>query len=109
MFVSMCIVALTFGVINQSQSSVVNHLQKKEVPVTKTIYTCPMHPEIVSNKPGKCPICKMELVKKEISTKDFAKLVYTCSMHPIVMSAKPGKCPICKMGLVKKSAMNMKM
>jgi Cu(I)/Ag(I) efflux system membrane fusion protein len=51
----------------------------------------------------------MELVKKEISTKDFAKLVYTCSMHPIVMSDKPGKCPICKMGLVKKSTIKKKM
>jgi rubrerythrin len=74
---------------------------------TKVIYTCPMHHEIVSDKPGKCPICKMELVKKEISAKDFAKLAYTCSMHPIVMSDKPGKCPICKMNLVKKSAVKM--
>jgi membrane fusion protein, copper/silver efflux system len=27
-----------------------------------TRYTCPMHPQIVSNEPGICPICKMELV-----------------------------------------------
>lgn len=26
-------------------------------------YTCPMHPEIVSNKPGKCPKCGMALVE----------------------------------------------
>lgn len=26
-----------------------------------TVYTCPMHPEIVSDKPGNCPICKMKL------------------------------------------------
>lgn len=25
-------------------------------------YTCPMHPEVVSDKPGKCPKCGMELV-----------------------------------------------
>ena len=29
------------------------------------VYTCPMHPEIISDKPGSCPICKMALVKKE--------------------------------------------
>ncbi len=28
-------------------------------------YTCPMHPEIVENKPGVCPKCGMELVEKE--------------------------------------------
>lgn len=27
-----------------------------------TIYTCPMHPEIRSPTPGKCPICGMDLV-----------------------------------------------
>ncbi|MCY7409377.1 MAG: hypothetical protein LH473_03830 [Chitinophagales bacterium] len=27
-------------------------------------YTCPMHPEVNSDKPGKCPKCGMELVKK---------------------------------------------
>ena len=26
-------------------------------------YTCPMHPEIVSDQPGKCPICGMNLEK----------------------------------------------
>ena len=29
------------------------------------IYTCSMHPQIKSDKPGKCPICGMTLVKKE--------------------------------------------
>jgi len=31
-------------------------------PAAKQLYTCPMHPEIVTNQPGKCPICEMELV-----------------------------------------------
>lgn len=29
----------------------------------KAVYTCTMHPEIQSDKPGDCPKCGMELVK----------------------------------------------
>ena len=31
---------------------------------TKDIYTCTMHPQVISDHPGACPICGMELVKK---------------------------------------------
>lgn len=34
------------------------------MPANSTVYTCPMHPEITSSKPGKCPKCGMDLVKK---------------------------------------------
>ncbi|MEJ6981250.1 multicopper oxidase domain-containing protein [Pedobacter sp. P351] len=33
--------------------------------VQSEIYVCPMHPEVISNKPGKCPKCGMALVKKK--------------------------------------------
>lgn len=29
-----------------------------------TLYTCKMHPQVVSDQPGKCPICGMKLVPK---------------------------------------------
>ena len=28
------------------------------------VYTCPLHPEVTSSKPGKCPKCGMTLVKR---------------------------------------------
>jgi hypothetical protein len=37
--------------------------QSKSQPAA--VYTCPMHPEVTSDKPGKCPKCGMELVEKE--------------------------------------------
>jgi transcription initiation factor IIE alpha subunit len=73
-------------------------------------YTCPMHPEVIRNKPGKCPKCGMTLVKvdaqkvneKVKNAMDIKAEAYTCSMHPEVKSDKPGKCPKCGMSLVKK-------
>jgi multidrug efflux pump subunit AcrA (membrane-fusion protein) len=43
-------------------------------------YTCPMHPTVISDKPGVCPVCGMDLVRKaregeEVTiTEDLAKL-----------------------------------
>ena len=31
----------------------------------KEIYHCPMHPAVISDHPGKCPICHMDLVRDE--------------------------------------------
>ena len=31
----------------------------------KKLYTCPMHPEVVSDAPGKCPKCGMKLIPKK--------------------------------------------
>jgi membrane fusion protein, copper/silver efflux system len=31
-------------------------------------YTCPMHPTVISDKPGTCPVCGMDLVKVDKST-----------------------------------------
>jgi Cu+-exporting ATPase len=37
-----------------------------EVPAGKAEYTCPMHPEIIREKPGFCPICGMALELRRI-------------------------------------------
>jgi len=89
-------------------------------------YTCPMHPEVVSDAPGSCPKCGMFLVPRETDagsahdhtaiagsempatsephdhhhTHDHSVPSYTCPMHPEVVSDAPGSCPKCGMTLV---------
>jgi hypothetical protein len=43
----------------------------KKAKTAKVIYTCPMHTDVVSYKPGKCPKpgCGMTLVKKAAAKK----------------------------------------
>ncbi len=48
----------------------------------KVVYTCPMHPEIIRDKPGKCPICGMELVKKESDEKKLADMKMEALLKP---------------------------
>ena len=50
---------------NQKKDEHGRHEQQKE----QEVYTCPMHPEIIRNAPGSCPICGMDLVKKETGNK----------------------------------------
>jgi FtsP/CotA-like multicopper oxidase with cupredoxin domain len=59
------------------------------------IYSCPMHPEVVSEEPGHCPECGMKLLASEAPATS-----YTCPMHPEVVSEKPGHCPDCGMKLL---------
>ncbi len=66
------------------------------------LYTCPMHPEVVSNHPGTCAKCSSKLVVDRRGTKQAAT-IYSCSMHPNETSDKPGKCPVCGMEMVAKS------
>jgi len=79
----------------------------------KTMYTCPMHPEVQQDKPGKCPKCRMNLVKQD-EKMDYSSMdhkhqhmvqekksgLYTCPMDPDVILEKPGNCPKCGMKLV---------
>jgi FtsP/CotA-like multicopper oxidase with cupredoxin domain len=72
-------------------------------------FVCPMHPEVRSDEPGRCPKCGMNLVpvEDESGEKENARSdatpssgEYVCPMHPEVRSDEPGSCPKCGMFLV---------
>jgi membrane fusion protein, copper/silver efflux system len=67
-------------------------------------YTCPMHPTIVQDEEGNCPICGMDLVvgtskNTEVQTTNLGQY-YTCGMHPEIVLEEAGNCPVCHMDLV---------
>ena len=75
---------------------------------THAHYVCPMHPQIVRDAAGTCPICGMHLVEKHLEspvpeqTAEHTHAHYVCPMHPQIIRDEPGTCPICGMDLVEK-------
>ena len=42
---------------------------KEPVKDARVVYTCPMHPEVIKDEPGKCPGCGMDLIPEERESK----------------------------------------
>lgn len=69
-----------------------------------SLYTCPMHPEVVTDNPkARCPLCGMNLEKMSGTSKTALLDSHPkgCSMDPIVVQgdSETNRCPICKMKL----------
>jgi multidrug efflux pump subunit AcrA (membrane-fusion protein) len=68
---TICVIFLLIFVITSCRKSTVEN----------ETYICPMHPTVISDKPGVCPVCNMDLVKKsqhgeEVKiTEDLARLI----------------------------------
>lgn len=61
---------------------------KKPAPVAATAnsdvkYTCPMHPQIMEDHPGSCPICGMNLVKKSGQASEGSGISLHTVLQPV--------------------------
>ena len=65
------------------------------------VYTCPMHPAVIAEEPGRCPDCGMKLLATAAPA-----TTYTCPMHPAVVSEQPDRCPECGMKLLPAAVVN---
>ncbi len=45
------------------------HAETTQTAEQQELYTCPMHPSVVSDRPGACPVCGMALVRKTVQQK----------------------------------------
>ena len=60
-----CITALslTFAACGSQEKK--SSTKEENSSTAKVLYTCPMHPEVRSDDPEKCPKCGMDLIKVE--------------------------------------------
>src|SRR5215207_2189031 len=95
LFIATCTTVASFAQKSKADT------QPKSNTVIVTQYSCPMHPGVTSDKPGKCSKCNMDLSmsKKEQMKKEVVKL-YTCPMHAKVVNNGPGTCAKCSSKLV---------
>jgi hypothetical protein len=55
--------------------------KKADTAMMLKVYTCTMHPEVVSDKPGKCPKCGMTLVEKKGTMRIMDSPMHKMPMH----------------------------
>lgn len=97
-------VTVSFATFGQEKAG------KKDTTAHVTLYACPMHPDVTSDKPGKCSKCGMDLTlsPKEKMKREVVKN-YTCPVHADVLVKKPGKCSKCGRDLILSPKERMKM
>jgi len=109
------VAALVIGIYPQSSPGHASGAAQEHAGAQ--LWTCGMHPQVIQDEPGQCPICGMNLVplrdgdagQGQAPARDHqeaanghqeAAQLWTCSMHPEVIQDEPGQCPICGMDLV---------
>jgi Cu(I)/Ag(I) efflux system membrane fusion protein len=70
---------LSIAACNQPNNKLLTSSQK----VSDVKYTCPMHPQILEDHPGSCPICGMTLIKKSGQASELAGISLSTVLQPV--------------------------
>ncbi len=78
-----------------SRETAIEHGLKHQDPK----YVCPMHPQIIRDQEGNCPLCGMNLVRKDIEEPQAGNgekkiLYWVAPMDPAYRRDAPGKSPM---------------
>jgi hypothetical protein len=88
------VLALAGRAAEQSPAARPSPSAARQTALPPVLQTCPMHPDIVEDKPGACPLCRMALVPVRLES------VWSCPLHAAVTRNAKGTCPICNRELV---------
>ena len=68
------------------------------------LWTCGMHPHVIQDEPGQCPICGMDLTPMKGGGSSLPSHAghdltegppqWTCPDHSMIVESEPGQCPI---------------
>ncbi|MBL8914530.1 MAG: efflux RND transporter periplasmic adaptor subunit [Archangium sp.] len=90
---TLMVIAVTASIAGPAGALLTRVGSKESPAAVAPQYHCPMHPSIVSDHPGECPICGMKLVKLDGATKSAERkvLYYRSPMDPRQTSPAPAK------------------
>ncbi len=68
-FLFIAFILISFGAIFTACSN-----NNKPQLAKDEIYSCPMHPQVLKEKDGQCPICSMYLQKRKMTPAEMEKM-----------------------------------
>src|SRR4051812_27506890 len=74
------VLILTITACNQHQQAKHSVANRN---ISEVKYTCPMHPQIMEDRPGSCPICGMTLVKKSGQASEGSGISLNTVLQPV--------------------------
>jgi hypothetical protein len=86
---ALCVLTLLTAVLSAQQGR--TPAPPKLPPLSMT---CPHHPDVIEDRPGTCPMCKMALIPVRLDSS------WMCPVHTTVIESERGTCRLCRRQMV---------